>query len=558
MKRERASDNFQPLPGTQVLVVGAGPTGLIVCHELLRRGIRCRLIEKHTAPSGSTRAFTLHARTMEMFDHLGLASRIDELREVCPGNRFHFRELSLSPEESPTLDFEKLPGTRYNYYGKVNQNDLDKALRDSLAANFDFHPEYGTEYIRGEPFDEYVNVTLRHTTGGDRIEEVQVPWLIGADGSRSAVRSTLGATFDQGEIKSMTMSMVDARLVDYRGDRNWVNYYVSAKGFMLVTGLPGGKFRIYLAGELEKLLEKGSPVEAFQEGLDFFDTGARIEAMDWSSTWEIRKIVGETYARGRVLLCGDATHVHSPAGGQGMNACMQDAFNVGWKLALVIQGRARDGILQTYADERRPIAEQVTEGADRMHQILFNASIPVAERFKLTQNPSWHSEAILRISGLSHNYRGVDGVTAGVELEESNPLPGDRAPDCVLSELPPRRRLYDLTRHPGFTLLYLCDDLSRARDCYLELAASLRGDHGHLVRSILVVPTWLEGVDPDSLQVDAGSRLRMTYGGEATQLILIRPDLYIGFRGSELAVPDLHDYLRKWVVPARTSCPAGA
>src|SRR3546814_9423618 len=104
----------------------------------------------------------------------------------------------------------------------------------------------------------------------------------------------------------------------------------------------------------------------------------------------------------------DATHVHSPAGGQGMNACMQDAFNLGWKLALMIQKRSPHNVLESYATERRPIAEQVTAGADRMHQILFNASIPVADRFKLTQDPNWHDEAIMRISALSHNYRGVD------------------------------------------------------------------------------------------------------------------------------------------------------
>src|SRR3546814_4600987 len=125
--------------------------------------------------------------------------------------------------------------------------------------------------------------------------------------------------------------------------------------------------------------------------------------MDLSSTWEIRKIVGETYMLGRILLCGDATHVHSPAGGQGMNACMQDAFNLGWKLALMIQKRSPHNVLESYATERRPIADQVTAGADRMHQILFNASIPVADRFKLTHDPNLHADAIMRISTLSHN-----------------------------------------------------------------------------------------------------------------------------------------------------------
>ncbi|GAA4356368.1 FAD-dependent monooxygenase [Variovorax defluvii] len=488
---------------------------------------------------------------MEMFDHIGLAPRIDELRERCPGNRFHFRELTLDEQRTPTLDFGRLPGTQYNYYGKVNQNDLDRALRASLAANHALYPEYGVEYLDSVQDGDAVRVRLRHGGEEGTVEEVTVPWLVGTDGSRSSVRAGLGLAFEQREGASMSMSMVDARLEGFRGDRNWVNYYVSEKGFMLVTGLPGGKFRLYLAGELEKLLQDAPPQKAFQQGLDFFDTGARIAEMDWSSTWEIRKIVGETYSKGRVILCGDATHVHSPAGGQGMNACMQDAFNLGWKLALLIQRRAQPGVLESYGAERRPIAQQVTAGADRMHQILFNASIPVAERFKLTQDPAWHDEAILRISALSHNYRGVDGTLGSVELPASAPLPGDRAPDCVLSEQPPRMRLYDALRHPGFTLLVVPESSEQVYAAYAECASQLRRAFGHLVRTLLVTPVRVPGIDPDELLLDPLQQVQATYGGAANQLILVRPDLYIGFRGTLGETLGLQAYVGKWVPAAR-------
>lgn len=549
MKSKTIQDNPGVFQNPQVLVVGAGPSGLILCHELLRRGIKCRLIEKRSHPSGSTRAFTLHARTMEMFDHMGLASRIDELREVCPGNRFHFPELSLGSNQSPVLDFGRLPGTRYNYYGKVNQNDLDRALRESLAANYDFHPEYGVEYIESEQEADLVRVKVQRGGKEGEVEEIVVPWVVGADGSRSTVRSTLGLAFEQREGNSMTMSMVDAYVDGFNGDRSWVNYYVSAKGFLLLTGLPGGKYRIYLAGDLENFLKEGTPQEAFQRALDSFDTGANITAMDWSSTWEIRKIVGETYMLGRILLCGDATHVHSPAGGQGMNACMQDAFNLGWKLALMIQKRSPHNVLESYATERRPIAEQVTAGADRMHQILFNASIPVADRFKLTQDPNWHDEAIMRISALSHNYRGVDGVVADLDLAEGVPLPGDRAPDCILSDEPPRMRLYDSTRHPGFTLLWLCEPVAEAKEKYVALTQTLQKKYGRLVKSVHITSAHAEGINPDEIIVDRSQKIQLAYGGDKNQMILVRPDLYVGFRGSHEASESLFDYLNKWILP---------
>ncbi|MGQ0620893.1 MAG: FAD-dependent monooxygenase [Panacagrimonas sp.] len=533
----------------EVLVVGAGPTGLILCHELLRRGIHCRLIEKRPSPSGSTRAFTLHARTMEMFDHMGIASRIDELREVCPGNRFHFRELPDSCQ-SPVLDFRRLPGTRYNYYGKVNQCDLDQALRESLAGKYSFHPEYGTEYLGSEAQGDRVSVRIRREGGDD--EMISVPWLVGADGSGSLVRESLGVAFVQNAGNTMTMSMVDVHLDGFNGDPAWVNYYVSAKGFMLVTGLPGDKFRLYLAGEMEKLLKEGTPQEAFQRGLDFFNTGARIVAMDWSSSWIIRKIVGDTYFRGRTILCGDATHVHSPAGGQGMNACMQDAFNLGWKLAALIRGEAHEAILDTYPTERRPIAEQVTQGADRMHQILFNAAIPVSERFELTQDPNWHDEAILRISALSHNYRGVDGIAADLVLTGSDVRPGDRAPDCVLSETAPKRRLYDVLRHTEFTLMLLLDDSESAHRDAAELGAAIAKRYRKRIKTVAVSPVAVEGFDYDQTVIDPTGMLHRAYGGpQASQVIVVRPDLYVGFRGLLSSRASLGMYLEKWLRDAR-------
>ncbi|MBD0272262.1 MAG: FAD-dependent monooxygenase, partial [Acetobacteraceae bacterium] len=378
---------------------------------------------------------------------------------------------------------------------------------------------------------------------------VRARWLVGADGSQSAVRSALGASFDQEGGQSMTMSMVDAALSGYDGDRSWVDYYVADKGFLLLTGLPGGKFRLYLAGALEAYLKEGAPQQAFQRALDFFATGAAIENVEWSSSWLIRKVVGDVYSEGRTILCGDATHVHSPAGGQGMNACMQDAFNLGWKLALLAQGRASEGILETYRDERRPIAEQVAQGAERMHQILFNATVPTAERFRLTQDPGWHDEAILRISALSHNYRGVDGASAGLELGGEAIQPGDRAPDCRLSAGPPKRRLYDICRHPGFTLLILPGEGDGAMDAARSVAHHVRGLFGRVVKASIICRSAAEGVDYDHVECDRRGEVAAAYGDVAGgQMVLIRPDLYVGFRGPLAARDALSAYLGKWIM----------
>jgi 2-polyprenyl-6-methoxyphenol hydroxylase-like FAD-dependent oxidoreductase len=533
----------------EVLIVGAGPTGLILAHELLRRGVRCRMVEKRHGPSGATRAFTLHSRTMEMFDHMGIAERIEDLREICPGNRFHFKGVPLSEDQMPMLDFRRLRNTQYNYYGKVNQNDLDQALRNALAAKYSFYPEYGVEFKGLDDSRDGLRVELAQVGIQSPCETARPAWIIGADGSQSAVRHHLGAEFKQKDGADMTMSMVDVHLDGYRGDREWVNYYVADKGFMLVTGLPGNRYRLYLAGALEKLLEDAEPRDAFQKGLDFFDTGAKIASMDWSSSWVIRKIVGDVYRRGNIILCGDATHVHSPAGGQGMNACMQDAFNLGWKLANVINGHADASLLDSYAEERRPIAEQVTAGANSMHQILFNAEVPVEDRFKITQDPRWHDEAIYRISGLSHNYRDLNQAGSSPEVSDI-PATGDRAPDCVLEQTAPRKRLYDAFRHPSFTLVMTTgsdpEDLATCE----RIRERVQQRFGLLVKPLILLrEQGKTSFDYDHTLYDPNGNFATAYGNaNQGQLLLVRPDLYIGFRGALSQADAMLERVSVWLI----------
>jgi 2-polyprenyl-6-methoxyphenol hydroxylase-like FAD-dependent oxidoreductase len=538
-----------------VLIVGAGPTGLILAHELLRRGIACRMVERRTKPSGSTRAFTLHARTMEMFDHMGIAPHIDRLREVCPGNLFHFQGLETADASDVCLDFRRLSSTVYNYYGKVNQNDLDQVLRETLASRYSFFPEYGVEYVGSEQVPNGVVTHLRHLAGGCS-ERCETEWVVGADGSGSSVREALGLAFQQNSGNSMTMSMVDVTLDGFNGDRAWVNYFVAERGFMLVTGLPGRKFRLYLAGALEKFMDEGTPQEAFQRALDHFSTGATIRAMDWSSKWTIRKIVCESYFRDRIVLCGDATHVHSPAGGQGMNACMQDAFNLGWKLALIVKGNAAPDVLGTYPAERRPIAEQVTAGADRMHQILFNAAIPIAERYALTQDPAWHDDTVARISGLSHNYRAT--CSNDDHVGSDSPIQtGDRAPDCLLSDEAPCKRLYDVFRHTGFTVLFVGQD-ARAIPTVRTAIDKLVNEFGRAVKCVVVRSAPDPQFNYDETAIDSLGRIEASYhvsdGGE---VLIIRPDLYFGFRGRLRDMAAAEALLQRWM-NSMPGCAAGS
>lgn len=531
-----------------VLIVGCGPTGLILTHELLRRGVNCRVVDKRMTPSGTTRAFTIHSRTMEMFDHMGLAHRIEELREICPGNIFHFYGADVSEDKIPVLDFRRLKNTRYNYYGKVNQNDLEQSLRESLAGKYSVYPEWATECQTIKQEDDQITVVLQNLANGQQ-ETVRPQWLIGADGVHSTVRKQLGLMFDENESYDMTMSMVDVELDGYKGDDNWVNYYVNQNSFVLLTRLPNNKHRLYLAGAMEGLLNDYTPEQAFQKGLDAFDTGAQIKSMDWSSTWQIHKIIAESYSKERVFLCGDATHVHSPNGGQGMNACMQDAFNLGWKLAAVINRHAPESILSTYEQERRPIAEQVTAGANRMHEMLFNNKININDRYQLSRDPQWHDETIYRISGLSHNYCDVLPIPEGVTLLDDGINVGERAADAILSKTPPKRRLHDILRHTGFTLLVLpnTESESESNNCE-ELVDRLYARYGDNVRCVAICDKAVDGFDFDHHFIDHTGEVNQVYGkSEQGRMILIRPDLYVAYRSLITEQKPLMDHLDFWL-----------
>ncbi len=166
----------------QVLVVGAGPTGIIMVNELLRRGIDVRWIDARPGPLGTTRAFTVHSRTFEVLEHIGIAHRILEVNGFCPGNRFHIEEMGLPPDEVPVLDFRQLENTRYNFYGKVNQQDFEQILRDHIASQHSVTPEWGSECVSVRQEESGIEVHV-HSEITSNDEVIRPEYLIGAASS---------------------------------------------------------------------------------------------------------------------------------------------------------------------------------------------------------------------------------------------------------------------------------------------------------------------------------------------------------------------------------------
>lgn len=185
----------------EILIVGGGPTGLLLAYELLRRQVPVRIIEKRQGPSHTTRAMTLHARTLEMLDHMGMAHRLEEVCLECPGNLYHFP--GLSDDQCPRTDYRVLP-TRYPFYYKISQENVELVLREHLFANYSLSPEYRTELVSLEQdTHESVKATIRHPDGN--IEKASYPYVIGCDGVHSFVRNAAGIKFEGETVAVMSM-----------------------------------------------------------------------------------------------------------------------------------------------------------------------------------------------------------------------------------------------------------------------------------------------------------------------------------------------------------------
>jgi 2-polyprenyl-6-methoxyphenol hydroxylase-like FAD-dependent oxidoreductase len=336
----------------QVAVVGAGPTGLALACLLRAEGVDAVVLDQAAAGVNTSRAAVVHARTLEVLEQLDVTPRLVTEGLVVPVFTVRDRARVLA-----RLDFAGLP-TAYPYTLMLPQSRIEAVLGERLA-------DLGGSVRR--PWQ----VTGIATQGGvavlagrdqqGRESTLTADHVVGADGMHSTVRDSAGIAF-RGSAYPSSFVLADVRL-DWPLAQQEVQLFFAPAGLVVVAPLPGGHHRVVAtvddapetpgAGLVQQLLDERGP------------GGATVRAVAWSSRFRVHHRIAETYRRGPVFLAGDAAHVHSPAGGQGMNIGIQDAIDLGSTLADVLAGRADQTALQGYEARRRPVALQVLRLTDR-------------------------------------------------------------------------------------------------------------------------------------------------------------------------------------------------
>jgi 2-polyprenyl-6-methoxyphenol hydroxylase-like FAD-dependent oxidoreductase len=488
-----------------VLICGAGAAGLTLAIDLARRGVSFRIVEQLARPFGGSRGKGIQPRTQEVFEDLGIIDRVMAAGGVYPPVR-EYRDDGSYVEKTMFEAPEPSPDVPYFIALMIPQFLTEGVMRERLA-ELGRHVEFGTALIDFEHGDGGVRARLASPHGE---ETVYARYLVGADGGRSFVRNALGIDFP-GKTLGVRAIVADVRLSGLPRDA-WHQFNDGdMERLVAICPLAGTDLfqvqaPIPLEGDPDLSAEELERMIAERTGR----SDIKILAVSWASTYAMNARLAERYRVGRVFLIGDAAHIHPPTGGQGLNTSVQDAYNLGWKLAAVLAG-APDTLLDTYEEERRPVAANVLGLSAKMLQRQ-------REQGSMRRGRDTHQLDI----GYSGSSLAHDETARAI-----GPHAGDRMPDAPLTGAAGQpRRLFDVLTGPHWTLLMSSPD-------YQPLPAARKG---------LRVVTVGEGAELR----DRSNQLGLADGG----CLLIRPDGYVGATLKSGNVDLIGDYLARVLPPA--------
>jgi 2-polyprenyl-6-methoxyphenol hydroxylase-like FAD-dependent oxidoreductase len=528
-----------------VLIVGAGPTGLTAAMELSRLGVPVRIIDRAAAPSTTSRALAVQARTLELMEPRGVGADMVRLGNPARATALYGRGRRLA-----AVRLDRVP-SRFSYVLMLAQSETERLLAEQLATQ-GVHVERGTEFVSLTQDAGGVDAVLRDA-GGER-ELARCAYLIDASGAHSAVRHALDLPFTGRQL--IQRYLLGDLYLDGAIPADEMSIFLADDGFAALFPMAGRRFRLIATDPGPDTPAGTEPtLEDLQRVYDRVShIPVRMRDLVWSSRFRISSRHLATLRAGNVFFGGDAAHIHSPAGGQGMNTGIQDMVNLCWKLALVIGGRAAPDLLDTYEAERLPVVTHLVRTTERATQ-LFNSTSPLVHRALSYLAPlalgrdRVQARAATTVGQVGVSYRGgplaAPPASAGGrhpgdlhpgDLHPGDLHPGDRVPDLELTAGGRPARLYQLLDLAGLTLLVTTP----------EPPAHVRDAFGPWSGLVTIHPVAVTSPAADAPAGDA----RIAAGlSREPSLLLLRPDGHLAAAAPASRPGPVTGWLTRWCPP---------
>jgi 2-polyprenyl-6-methoxyphenol hydroxylase-like FAD-dependent oxidoreductase len=503
---------------TDVIIVGAGPTGLSLACQLIRYGIDFIIFDKNETTTPHSKAIGVQARTLEIYEQIGLSDNLIEQGAIAAKAR-----MIVGGKVRGEVEFGEMGKglSPYPFILMVEQGRHETILYDFIKSN-GRDVLWQTELESFTQNESGVTATIKNANG--EIETIKAKFLVGCDGAKSMVRHSLGLTFEGSTFERM-FYVADVEI-------DWNYSHDAGQAFLLKNNLLAffpmtGENQWRIVGTFPEEFAKDEGDVLYEEIEEQIKQDAQLELditkVNWFSTYKVHTRRVNKFSVGRCFLAGDSAHIHTPAGAQGMNTGIQDGYNLAWKIAMVLQGNADAKILETYNDERLENAKNLLETTDRFFNLAANPNFPFSFLrmyvFPYMAGVAFRIDALKkfvfpRVSQIAINYRHSS-------LSRNNGKfavkAGDRMPYFLVEDA----SIYNELREPKFHLLTFFDGSGNPPD-FPETKFSELVDFHHL-------PLY-----PHIAEI---------FNAAESFMILLRPDNYIGFISAEISPEILENYL---------------
>nr|HAT8714635.1 FAD-binding protein [Legionella jordanis] len=522
-----------------VLVVGAGPVGLFCANELHRQGLTCRIIDKKSGLSEKSKALAIHIRSLDVLDDTGFIEEI-----VSQGHKIVGASFQADGKELVNLSFKDVEASRH-FFIDLPQNKTEAILYEGLN-NKGITVEWQTELTGIEQHSNHVVASIKHSDG--QIEQLHAFWIIACDGSHSTLRELVQAKFS-GEAYPETWWLADLNIHwDLPNDK--IALFASSKGPLACFPIEGDRYRLVMTAE-----QKVSHQEPSMDDIvRVFNARAAIQATlsdpIWISQFGIAHRQIEHYRHGRIFFAGDAAHVHSPMGGQGLNTGLQDIYNLAWKLNLVQKNLAKEKILDSYHLERHPIGEQVLKKTGFLtHLFVLRNSFLIALR----------NQAVRLLASFGPVMKKITTDMAELNIcYTKSPIVKQLGQSIAFKagEFPSPFMLYEGSSKKGQSLqeitrgnlhhlfLFSAKEETHSSEL-LKIASTMKEKFSSLLKVHLVFPEETQTVNFESLFFDKNHEVYRRFNLSESCALLIRPDKYIGVTQCPINEGELLRYMNE-------------